>query len=1340
MANLLKIVGIGASAGGLEAIEALFKFLPRRSGMAFVVVQHLSPHFKSLMAELLKKYTQMPIVVVNEECEIEKDTIYLIPPKKDIVVKDGFVIPCQRDPEVKLNFPIDVFFHSIGREYGDRSIGVVLSGTGTDGSRGLKTIKEAGGIVLIEDPLSAKFDGMPNAAIQLGIQDAILPPGEIGELLSRIAKKSVEIKISSTLSIDEQSLFEVNEIIDRLKAKSGIDFNLYRLPTILRRIENRMQLNTVSNLKDYIDYLDTNELEHKALVKDLLIGVTNFFRDKKAFEALEKQVIPRIFENVPKGESIRVWCLACSSGEEAYSLAYLFQKHKRAINSSHPIVIFASDLDAAAIKFAGEGVYSQNDVKDLSNEVLSELFINRQEYYYVKKEYREMIVFAKHNALKDPPFINVSLLTCRNFLIYIKTDVQNNLINNFLFALNQYGFLFLGKSESINKLSDHFVEISEENIFQKIKSSKPHIARLGSESKMKLLDGAKQDKEIMREVYLSTKPTTALSRDNEFTDILVRDFGPTCIFVNNDFDVLYMNGDVDLLLLFPQRTTERFNLLNMTDEEGSLVFRNGVRKALDDNQSITYSDIKFTKRSNEYKIDVRFAPYYFSDLEAKLILIEFVNIKDNSSDSSSYLTEDDYLKDRVRTLEVELKNAQLENRSLKELIATNSEELHASNEELLSSNEELQSTNEELQSVNEELFTVNTELQEKIEEVKSANTDITNLLDCTDIGIIFLDANLSIRRFTSTLKLHFNLAEEDYGRNIAHFSSNILNSNFKEICLTVLSDGGSHVSEIENVNGHIYMMKVLPYRSLNGAIEGLVISFVDVTNLKEAEQRTKHSEERFKLAIEGARDGIWDWVDMNSKEEWWSPQFYRLINYAPEELPANLDNYYDLLHPDDLEETQRRIQDYIEDANQPFDTKYRLMVKEQGYRWFRAKAILQRDEAGKPLRMVGSISDIHDEYLYQAKIEDNEKILNAIVEGTMAGYWDWKIQEDYEYMSDSFKHMFGYEPDEIPNTPEWWQSNIHEDDLPKVLESFNEHVASKGQKEFNNLVRYRHKDGSLVWVYNRGNVVSWDADGKPLRMVGSHLEVTKLIQAEEVLMAKTNELEKINKELEQFAYIATHDLRSPVLNLKALLKIFRSSGLINEQNESLVSRIESSLTGLNDTLHDLIDITNLRKNTEENIHLILLKDAFLEQMRSINERYHYEPEVRFNLLVSYIKYLPGHITSIFYNLYSNAIKYRKDDELLIVEISTRKEEGYIVIEVKDNGKGFNMQNIDKVFGMFQRLDLSTEGKGVGLYVIKSLVETKSGHILTSSQEGVGTSFQVYLKEPEGQLFLDKLKD
>ncbi|MFK7983585.1 MAG: chemotaxis protein CheB, partial [Saprospiraceae bacterium] len=762
-------VGIGASAGGLEAINEFFDHLDPETGMAFIVIQHLSPDFKSLMDELLSKHTKMPITVIHEPTPIKPNNIYLISKESNIIIEDGVIRPAKREERHVLNLPIDVFFHSLGKNQREHSIGVILSGTGSDGSKGIASIKEAGGLVLVQEPATAQFDGMPRAAMKTGYVDNILPPFAIAKTLMNLVKSNEMGYLLFLNPEDEKISRYFHEILEMVQDRMGVDFTEYRNTTLYRRIEKRMFMTRKNTIEDYMAFIEENEKEITHLYNEFLIGVTRFFRDKEAFDLLETKVISKIINDTDKSEPIRIWVAACSTGEEAYSLAILFQEYLEKNGLHRSFKIFASDLDSHAISIASKGTYGGEIKDNIPPYILKKYFhTNLDGSYAINKNIREKIVFTTHDALYDPPFINLDLVSCRNFLIYLKPEIQQKLLVNFQFALRHKSYLFLGPSESLGKTKTAFESINERwNIYQNV-----------LETNLKSTKFSRQDlKERRRKEQRPTKVAIyedRISPSNEevFTSWLLNQYVPLLLFVNAEFEVLHIHGNAERLLSFP-RGPGGFNLSKMLEEDELLIFKNGIRKTLENEHTNAYKGITFKKNLAVFKIDLTFEPAEIRQLEQQVILITIqINGEGKGTgDAKEIVSVDEsvYHQERVRTLDLELRQAKREKQNLVERLETTNEELQSSNEELMAANEELQSTNEELQSVNEELYTVNAELQNKVYELTLSNNDMDNLLKSTGIGTIFVDEMLNIRRFTPAVKQQFKLVSSDIGRPITTF-------------------------------------------------------------------------------------------------------------------------------------------------------------------------------------------------------------------------------------------------------------------------------------------------------------------------------------------------------------------------------------------------------------------------------------------------------------------------------------------------------------------------------------------------------------------------------------------
>ncbi|MEM6965710.1 MAG: CheR family methyltransferase [Bacteroidota bacterium] len=846
-----RLVGIGASAGGLDAIREFFDHIPDDTGLAFVVVQHLSRDFKSMMKELLSKHTQMPRIVVDQDIFIRPNHIYLISPNNNISVEEGILKIIDRNTSSSPNLPIDIFFHALGKDFLDQSIGVVLSGTGTDGSRGIRSIKEGGGLVYVQSPSSAQFNGMPNASIAMGLADNILPPSQIAQEIVNIAKKSKNVKKSliNTSKVDDLSTFQ--KILELIEQETQIDFKEYRRSTLVRRLEKRMYLNHIHDLLGYYQYLMENRSEVQILYKEFLIGVTRFFRDDKAFDILYEKTFGNIFEHKKPKEQIRVWCVGCSSGEEAYSLAILLMEYIKKNDLPHSFKIFATDLDQQSIRTGSLGVYPDNIVSDIPTPYLEKYFIRKGNEYVISKNIRENIVFTTHDALRDPPFINVDLISCRNMMIYFNSNLQRNLLLNFQFALNFNGFLFLGPSETLGAAKQAFEAINNKwNIYRKIAREKPVLISQKSKISPRLLNTNNQLSEPNGTV------TIFQQLENTFAKKMAEKYAPRTLFVNKNFNIIYINGEFHELLKFP-RAYVTMNLLKLVDDD-QLLFKTGVRKALESDEVNSYQNIKYQSRGKVFDLNINFQRFDTDDLNELLISIEFFINGEKRSDEANQtgIGFENYQDDRIKTLEFELRQVHKEKQALIEQIETTNEELQSSNEELLAANEELQSTNEELQSVNEELYTVNTELQTKVDELITFNNDINNLLESTEIGTVFLDKELKIRKFTPALQEQFNLEKSDIGRSITNFANAFDDPHMYDEIKMVVEHGKIREREVQDKAKNHYLMRILPYRKGDGLKDGVIITFININELKNIQADLVESAENFLAIVENSADFI----------------------------------------------------------------------------------------------------------------------------------------------------------------------------------------------------------------------------------------------------------------------------------------------------------------------------------------------------------------------------------------------------------------------------------------------------------------------------------------------------
>ncbi len=846
------VVGLGASAGGLKALQQFFEQMPAENGMAFVVIMHLSPQHESHAADILQNSTRMPVVQVNERIKVEPNRVYVIPPTKHLAMADGFIRLTDPDRELGRHIAIDLFFRTLAETHRTHSACVVLSGTGADGSVGLKRLKEAGGIAIAQDPQDAEYDSMPRNAINTGMVDFVLPVTEIPEKLIEIWRNASRIKlpaIADTPLIDESQAAEnaLRDVLGLLRSRTGHDFLHYKRATILRRIERRMQVNTVANLPAYRDYLRTHEAETKSLLKDLLIGVTNFFRDHRAFEALEREVIPTIFEGKQANEIVRVWSAGCATGEEAYSVAMLLLEQAATLPQAPKIQIFATDIDEEAIATAREGSYPAAIEADVAPMRLRKFFTKEASGYRVNKEVRECILFAEHNLIKDPPFSKLDLVTCRNLLIYLNREVQEQVFELFHFALQANGFLFLGSSESADGTTELFTTVDKKTRIYRsspVTHTRPLLPSMPLEpiTAGKVRNRAREWRERQHITF------------GELHQRLVEEYAPPSVVINADYEVVHLSENVGRFLQLTGGEAS-LNLLKIVLPELRLELRTALFQALQTGRSTEARRVQLTRNGQAGFVKMIVRPVPSKELGSSFILVLFDEVEETLGVESQ--APPDEPKPIVQQLETEVHHLKEQLQGTVEQYETSVEELKASNEELQAINEELRSTTEELetskeelQSVNEELRTVNQELKNKVDEVSSVNDDLKNLMASTDIATIFLDRGLSVKRYTPRALDIFNLIPTDEGRQLADITHKLEYTDLLADANEVLDTLHKCEKEVRSRDGQIYLVHLLPYRTANERIDGVVLNFVDITPLKQVEAALQKSHEQLEARVE----------------------------------------------------------------------------------------------------------------------------------------------------------------------------------------------------------------------------------------------------------------------------------------------------------------------------------------------------------------------------------------------------------------------------------------------------------------------------------------------------------
>lgn len=838
------IVGLGASAGGLDALKSFFSNVPEKSGLAYVVVVHMSPTQPTMMPGLLQHVTRVPVKEALDGQIVEPDHIYVIPPNKDIALFKNKIQLLDIVDKRKFH-PIDHFFKSLALDRGFCSAAIVLSGTGTDGTLGLREIKANEGLVLAQTRESAEHDGMPGSAINTGLTDTVLKPEEMpGRLIEYFLKPHENIGQKELIDNVHQKWLD--KIFSILRARVGMDFSTYKQNTLIRRIGRRMSLNQIESHDSYVRFLRENPSEVDVLFRELLIGVTSFFRDAESFHTLKNKVFPDVFDRVENDSTFRVWVPGCSTGEEVYSLAIILHEFLENIPKNIELQLFGTDIDEHAVKKAREGTYPASIAAEISKERLDRYFVKEGECYRVGKEIRECVIFSVQNIIKDPPFSRLNMLCCRNLLIYLNAEIQKKLLPLFHHTLNPNGILMLGSSETIGGFSYLFNVMDKKwKIFKRKEVSDMQLQVIDFPS------GGMSEGYIKKHLP-SPQAKTGINFRQLTQKLLLDGFSPTAILIDNKSEIIHVQGRTGKYLETPSGPPTN-NILNLAREGLKIELAIALRAAKSSGEPETRKRIQVKTNGEVQVIDLHISPLKSPDELSGYFLVVFNDIEIKSTpvgskqDAGEFPSTDS---SRIAELEAELLNTRENHQTTIEELESSNEELKSTNEELQSSNEELQSSNEELesskeelQSLNEELQTVNSELQSKLEELSAAHDDMHNLLNSTEIATIFVDNKMNIRRFTSEAKSIINLIPTDSGRPINHVVSNLAYDKLISDCRDVLKSLIPKEVEVQTFEGLWYKMRILPYRTIDDRIDGLVLTFSSIDIQKKAQEKIYQSME-----------------------------------------------------------------------------------------------------------------------------------------------------------------------------------------------------------------------------------------------------------------------------------------------------------------------------------------------------------------------------------------------------------------------------------------------------------------------------------------------------------------
>ncbi len=1306
------IVGVGASAGGLEALERMFQNMPTETGMAFVIVQHLSPDFKSLMDELLARWTSLPIHRVQNGMEVEANSIYLLPPRKEMIISAGKLLLTDKDPEHGLSLPIDHFLRSLAQDCGAASVAVILSGTGSDGSRGLEDIKLAGGLVIAQSVRSAKFDGMPNAARETGFVDLTLDPEEIGDAL-RDYRSSIDVEqfaADHTHTVaDEDSL---SAIFRLLRDRYGIDFSHYKLNTVVRRTERRLQIAHVESVQEYAALVanDTEELD--ALYRDLLVGVTRFFRDPDAYHSLEQHLDDIIATKKPDTE-LRTWIAGCATGEEAYSLAILLHERVQASGIPLTIRVFATDVHRRSLEVAGEAVYRPESLTEIPPHRIEQFFNRLDHGYALKQVIRQSVVLAQHNIIKDAPFTRMDLISCRNLLIYLQPIAQKKAISLFHFGLRMGGLLFLGPSESPAELEEEFDILDAHwKIYRKRRDVRlPVDLRITPTIPGRLVRASGLPE-------ISTGGSRSIDAMLLGTyDSLLSEYMPPALLINQRHELLHVFGDAGRFLQHKAGRTGR-NILELMESPLRLAISGAIQQIHNKRkQEMKLRGIKVDTPTGQERIAVTVRTVVNQRTQSADLLILLETMHDNASavipppDAHEATPLNPASAEQIESLEAELRYTKENLQATVEELETSNEELQASNEELVASNEELQSTNEELHSVNEELYTVNAEHQRKIHELTVLTDDMENLLASTQVHTIFLDRELRIRKFTPHIAEVFSFVTSDLGRSFDSFSHRLLRDKLSAEVAQVLQTGEPIEAEVQDITDHWYLMRILPYLT-KGQLEGVVLTLVDIDSLKSAQQDLARREFELRMIADRVPSLI-SCVDRNLRYTYVNQRYSELFGKSPEEIVGT--SMVDLLGEKQFEEIRPQIEEALSGTPVEFEKRFEL----PNGRRFWAIVSYSPDTTGSN----GLVSGLFVCKHLVTAIKESEQRFERAVRGTTDGIWDWDITTGRVYYSPRFVELVGLDPEATPFLKADVDRRIHPDDLPRVQAA--EQSLLRDNQPYDVEYRMQDRDRNYVWFRGRAEVER-DAEGHPLYVSGSvqNVEMYRALVAEKQLQVTQRD---------RFLATLSHELRNPLGAVVNGCRVLNKVTGLADEVIPIVDAISRQSQHMAALLEDLLDVARITEGKIEIRKQIFdLREVIgpaIESVQPLLDSRQQKLDLHLPEEPVPVAGNAVRLRQVASNLLSNASKYSPQGTR--VKLQLERVNHHAEMRVIDEGDGIPPEMLRRVFEPFEQLgrthDRTDGGMGLGLTLSQRLIHLHGGSIQAKSQgAGRGSEFIVQL--------------
>jgi two-component system, chemotaxis family, CheB/CheR fusion protein len=1297
------VAGIGASAGGLSALTHLFDSMPPDGGIAFVLVQHLDPNRPSLTAELLARHTRMQVVQVERDMAIDANRVYVIPPNRYLSIEEGTLRVRPPAERCAVRMPVDFLLRSLAEDRGERAIGIVLSGTGTDGTLGLKEIRAAGGLTIAQDPATAEHDGMPRSAIESGV-DHVLPVGSMPDVLLRYVRHSYAAGAPAQAA-PEGAEDHLGDVLAVLRTRTKFDFGAYKRATLQRRIQRRMSLRHIEGIPEYLHLLRGDPAELAALRKDLLIAVTRFFRDPKGWAAVQKEVVPRLLERKAPGEVLRAWVPGCATGEEAYTVAMLLIEGMHAAGKSCPIQIFASDVDPDAIEVARAGAYSESIERDVEPERLRRFFAKREHGYRVSKELRECVVFAHQNLLADPPFSRLDLVSCRNLLMYLEPAAQNRVLTLLHFSLVEGRYLFLGTAETIGIQDDLFEVVSRKwRLFRRIGPTRHDRVVFP-------VAGASEPSPVVEP--LPPGVPSAGRFPSLVQQVLLDRFAPASVVVNRKGEILYFCGPTHDYLAQPTGVPAN-DLLAQARPGLQSKLRGALHRAIRDDRVVAARGVRVRRGAAFHRVEFTIEPLRAPPETEGLLLVSF---RDERVGPEAPVPPTAAEESVVHQLESELKAARDDLESTTEEFETSNEELNAANEEVTSVNEELQSTNEELetskeelQSLNEELNTVNAELEGKVEQLERVNDDLANLLSSTDIPTVFLDAGFHLRRFTPAATRLFNLLPSDVGRPIADIAPNFSDPDLLAEARAVLDRLAPATKEVRTSEGRWYMRQVLPYRTQDNRIDGVVVTFSNVAAevLEDARRNA-----------EAIVDTVWEALavlDGDLRVRSANRTFYALFHLTPAETEGRL--LHEIGNGEwDVPGLRTRLGKVLADEERIEDLEVERDFARIGRRILRLNArALARDERHPRLILLG-IEDVTERRRDEAALRESEGRTRAILDTASEGIVTVDEQGAIRSFNPAAERIFGHGAGEVVGRSV--DALIFPPDQGEG-EGEGEGSAAAWLVGGGREVVGRRKDGT---TFPLELAVGESRQAGERQLTGIVRDLTERRRFEEEARSRRAELARVHRVgmMGEFATGLAHELGQPLSAIansveacirqlqrsrfepRALSALLRQAGLETQRAGKIMRRMQDFVRRHTPR----VEAADLRVIVER-VGKGMAGEARVKHIR-----------LRFDLdeRPLPVRIDPIQIEQVLVNLLQNAIDAVADAGRKRREIALRacvSGEGMAEVAVRDTGTGFSDAVALRIFDPF--FTTKKEGMGMGLAISRTFVEAHGGRLWVAPGE------------------------